>query len=130
LVDLRDRKRTLVDEIYKEKFNPYSDAFMTTMFFYRYDGSITEPPCKDITWWVMKDPMYIDFAQLDQLREIMFTHVDRNCQKTSVHNEEQSVARPIQALGDRIIEFCKEGDFRSDASKGRPEAKQCRLAPP
>jgi hypothetical protein len=125
-----DRNLTLIDQIHRIKFNPYSDAFMTTMFFYRYDGSITEPPCKDITWWVMKDPMYISFEQLNQLRNIMFTHVDRNCRKTSVHNEEQSVARPVQALGDRVMEFCQEGDFISDVAKGRPAAKQCRMRAP
>jgi carbonic anhydrase len=128
--DQHDRRLELMDEINTMKFNPYSDAFMTTMFFYRYDGSITEPPCKDITWWVIKDPMYIDFEQLNQLRDILFTHVDRNCEKTSVHNKEQSVARPIQALGDRTIEFCQEGDFRSDESKGRPAGKQCRMQAP
>mmetsp|Transcript_38112 Transcript_38112/g.92700 ORF Transcript_38112/g.92700 Transcript_38112/m.92700 type:complete len:620 (+) Transcript_38112:1-1860(+) len=126
----RRRELTFIDKVHKYKFNPYSDAFMTTMFFYRYDGSITEPPCKDITWWVMKDPMYIDFDQLDQLRTILFTHVDQNCQKTSVHTNDSegrpSVTRPIQERGDRIIEYCKDGDFRSDVDKGRPPAKQCR----
>ena len=126
----RRRKMTFIDEVHKYKFNPYSDAFMTTMFFYRYDGSITEPPCKDITWFVMKDPMYIDFDQLDQLRTILFTHVDQNCQRTSVHTNDSegrpSVTRPIQERGDRIIEYCKDGDFRSDVEKGRPPAKQCR----
>ena len=135
--DQYDRKLNVTNEMNvttsdmnKIKFNPYSDAFMTTMFFYRYDGSITEPPCKDITWWVLRDPMYIDFEQLNQLRDILFTHVNRNCEKTSVHNEDQSLARPIQPLGDREIESCQEGDFRSDFDKGRPAGKQCRLQAP
>mmetsp|Transcript_5424 Transcript_5424/g.8566 ORF Transcript_5424/g.8566 Transcript_5424/m.8566 type:complete len:559 (+) Transcript_5424:71-1747(+) len=121
------RERTLNEDFQRQGFNPYTDAFMTTMFFYRYDGSITEPPCKDITWWVMRDPMYISIEQLRQLQSILFTHVDSNCEPTSVHNEDQSVARPIQPLGsDRVIQKCEEKHFRSDESKGRPPGKQCR----
>jgi hypothetical protein len=109
------------------EFDPYHDAIMTTMFFYRYDGSITEPPCTDITWWVMNQPMLISFDQLNQIRNLLFTHVDGTCRKTSVHNVDQSVTRPIQPLGeDREIQHCKEGDFISDIAKGRNPAKRCR----
>lgn len=109
------------------KFNPYADELMPTMFFFRYDGSMTEPPCKDLTWWVMDKPMEIRFDQLEQLKRIMLTHVDADCQKTSVHNEDESVARPIQPLGrDREIQHCRTGDFRSDEDKGRGPGKICR----
>ena len=109
------------------KFDPYTDELMPTMFFYRYDGSITEPPCKDITWWVMSEPAIIAPEQLEQLKTILFTHVDRNCNPTSVHNRQESVARPIYPLGnDRDIQRCTEGSFRSDFDKGRGEGKKCR----
>jgi carbonic anhydrase len=110
------------------KFDPYQVALMPTMFFYRYDGSITEPPCKDITWWVMMEPMIISMNQLDQLKTILFTHVDpeEGCRRTSVHNADQSVARPLYDLGtDREIQKCEEGIFRSDLSKGRPPGNRC-----
>jgi carbonic anhydrase len=108
-------------------FNPYSDYFLPTMFFFRYDGSITEPPCMDLTWWVMDEPMRISRRQLSQTKRILFSHVDANCNPTSVHNADQSVTRPIEALGeDREIQHCQTGDFRSDVSKGRPPAKRCR----
>ena len=109
------------------KFNPYSEAFMPSIFFYRYDGSMTEPPCMDITWWVMYDPMTISLGQLDQLKRILFTHVDPDCTPTSVHNADQSVARPIQPLGeDRDIELCDPKTFRSDIDKGRGPGNICR----
>jgi Eukaryotic-type carbonic anhydrase len=108
-------------------FDPFNDDFMTTMFFYRYDGSITEPPCRDITWWVMNQPMRISHGQLAETKRLLFSHVDANCVPTSVHNSDQSVARPIYPLGeDREIQHCEEGSFRSDVSKGRPPARECR----
>jgi carbonic anhydrase len=111
----------------QDRFNPYADALMPTIFFYRYDGSITEPPCKDITWWVMMEPMIISLGQLNQVKKILFTHVDADCDHTSVHNDEQSVARPIYPLGtDREIQKCSVGSYVSDVDKGRPEGKQCR----
>ena len=110
------------------KFDPYSEAFMPGIFFYRYDGSITEPPCLDITWWVMMDPMIISFDQLRQIKHILFTHVDEEtCERTSVHNRDQSVARPIYPLGsDREIQKCGPGTFISDEAKGRGPGNICR----
>jgi carbonic anhydrase len=108
-------------------FNPYSEDFMTTMFFFRYDGSITEPPCRDITWWVMDKPMRISHRQLEWTKKILFSHVDSNCVATSVHNSDQSVARPIFELGEeREMQHCSDGAFRSDVDKGRPAGRQCR----
>ena len=105
-------------------FNPYSEAFVTTVFFFRYDGSTTEPPCYPLTWWVMTSPMIISFEQLRQIKLLIFTHVDGDCEKTSVHNADQSVARPVQTLGsDRYIMKCEEGDFKSDVEKGKVPPK-------
>ena len=110
----------------RRRFDPYDYALMPGMFFYRYDGSITEPPCMPITWWVMSEPMNISMVQLYQMKVLQFTHVDEDCRKTSVHNGNQAVTRPLEKLGeDRDIEKCSPGDFRSDVSKDRPEARHC-----
>lgn len=101
-------------------FDPFGD-FMETFFFYRYDGTTTEPPCFPITWFVLDQPTTIATSQLRQLKHLLFTHVDGNCQTTSVHNQNQSVVRPIQPLGivrttnkPREVMHCKEGDFEPD----------------
>ena len=47
----RMERDLLVTNQYR-RFNPYSEALMPGIHFYRYDGSITEPPCMDITWYV------------------------------------------------------------------------------
>mmetsp|Transcript_9252 Transcript_9252/g.10537 ORF Transcript_9252/g.10537 Transcript_9252/m.10537 type:complete len:165 (+) Transcript_9252:128-622(+) len=128
------------------RFDPYSDAFMPGIDFYRYDGSFTEPPCMYITWWVMAEPMLISMKQLQQLHTLLFTHVDpqQDCQPTSVHNQQQSVERPIfpnkgdhddgqdsssddQDEDDKkgFIEKCV-GNFVSDVKKGRKPGKICK----
>ena len=119
---LKIRKR----QLQSMKFDPYSESFMRDIFFYRYDGSITEPPCLTITWWVMIHPMIISFEQLFQLKMLLFTHIDEDCTPTSVHNEDQEVTRPIFPLGDdRDIQRCEPGDFVDDVAKGRGEGNQC-----
>jgi len=101
-------------------FNPYTEAFLTTLFFFRYDGSTTDPPCYSNTWFVMSSPMLISFEQLRQIKLLLFTHVNGNCEKTSVHNSDQSVARPLQTLSDDVaVMKCMEGDFVSDEENER-----------
>lgn len=105
----------------EESFNPY-DLFMKTVFFYRYHGSNTEPPCLPISWFVMDVPLVISYKQLHQTKVLLFTNVNGwTCQKTSVHNSEQSVVRPIQPLGivpstrqRRDVMHCHVGDFLPD----------------
>ena len=120
------RLRDLQDDVPQElKFNPYSNAFMPGYHFYRYEGSMTEPPCMDITWFVMMEPMIISLDQLEQAKTILFTHVDENCQKTSVHNSDQSVARPQFPIGDIPVQKCGTGTFLSDVESGGTPSNKC-----
>lgn len=121
-----DHERIARKLLFPPKFNPYSEAFLRDIFFFRYDGSITEPPCLDITWWVMIDPMYISYEQLEMGKRILFTHIDPQCQPTSVHNAKMEVVRPIQPLGeDRVIQRCQRGSFESDIEKGHGNGNKC-----
>lgn len=69
--------------------------------YYRYDGSLTTPPCfESVVWTVAIDPLKISFSQLRAFQ--------------SLHDSQikliQDTYRPIQRLGTRIL-------FRSFASK-------------
>jgi Eukaryotic-type carbonic anhydrase len=111
-----------MEEIWSSKlpFHPHAD-FLETFFFYRYNGSSPDPPCFPVTWFVMEQPIHINFQQLKQTKVLLFTHVNGDCEKTSVHNADQSVVRPIQPLGvvfgtkeKREIMACMPGDFPPD----------------
>lgn len=80
------------------KWHPFHPDIQKSVHFWGYSGSFTEPPCtKDsVDWKIMDVPTPISQHQLAQFRHILFTHVDEDCQRTSVHNAEGSVARPTQ----------------------------------
>ena len=95
-------------------WDPHHPMLVPTIHFYRYDGSLTEPPCGEfVSWFVADIPMEISFGQLEQLKTILFTNVDGNCRKTSVHSAE-SVARPIRPIGRRPVWKCTPADFGPD----------------
>jgi len=96
-------------------WNPYHEMLIPSIYFYRYDGSITEPPCGEfVTWFVADEPMTIGLEQLKQLKHILFTNVNSSCQKTSVHNNDHSVARPIRLTNNRPVSKCTATDFGPD----------------
>ena len=54
--------------------------------YYRYQGSLTTPPCSEIvTWLVLKQPVEISKLQISRFLEIIGTN-----------------ARPVQALNNRV----------------------------
>ena len=95
-------------------WDPHNEILIPSIYFYRYDGSLTEPPCGEfVTWFVADEPMVISLEQLEQLKNILFTNVDGNCQKTSVQYK-HSVARPIQLTRNRPVTKCTSLDFGPD----------------
>ena len=63
----------------------------------------------------MDVPTPISSKQLAQLKHMLFTHVDSNCRRTSVHNSEGSVARPTQ----NPLKYykCTRDDYVSDEER-------------
>ena len=97
-------------------WNPYHPDIMPTIYFYRYEGSMTEPPCSEfVTWHINDTPFQISLDQLKQWRTIQFTNIDATfCRRTSVHNSARSVARPIRTSPDRVVTKCTIDDFGPD----------------
>jgi carbonic anhydrase len=94
------------------------DALPLTTGYYAYDGSLTQPPCSLVSWYVLKDQatlslfQFIDFAKTFGLQERYRMHCSRyGCSKAPVINGAQfpysqklgGNVRPLQALGKRRI---------------------------
>jgi carbonic anhydrase len=95
-------------------WDPHHIALVPSIYFYGYEGSLTEPPCGEwVSWFICDKPMIISTSQLEQMKKLIFTHIDGDCNPTSVHYR-QSVARPIQDSGGRPVWHCTEADFLPD----------------
>lgn len=96
------------------RWDPHHHMLVPSIHFYRYEGSITEPPCGEwVSWFITDQPMIIGTDQLERMKNALFNHVDYQCRRTSVHRD-QSVARPIQQTAGRPIYLCTSADFVAD----------------
>jgi len=95
-------------------WDPHHEMLVPSIHFWRYDGSLTEPPCGEwVTWFVCDTPMTIGLDQLERMKTVLFTHVDPDCRRTSVHSD-HSVARPVQDSAGRAVWKCRPSDFGPD----------------
>lgn len=97
-------------------WDPYHESLVPSIYFYGYDGSLTEPPCTEIvSWFVIDETMKISRNQLEQMKYLLFTNVDGStCRSTSTHYQ-SSVARPIQETGpNRPIWHCTSDHYLPD----------------
>ncbi|CAF2407491.1 unnamed protein product [Rotaria sp. Silwood2] len=83
--------------------------------YYRYDGSLTTPPCyESVIWSVLLDPLKLSFQQLHAFRYL--------------HDEKahlmKNVYRPIQSLGTRkLFRSFLSKDFNDDLQQRQLIAK-------
>ena len=104
----------------RPRWDPFRPRIVNSIYFYGYDGSLTEPPCSEIvSWRVLDTPMQINTAQWEQIRDILFGQVGDDCKRSSVHWR-GSVARPTQSLNERDLWRCLPSDYESDLEKRNP----------
>ena len=105
------------------KWNPFQPRILNSIYFYGYDGSLTEPPCSEwVAWRVLDKPMHISTSQFNQMRQILFGQLDEECKKSSA-DWEGSVARPTQSLNNRPLWQCTNDDYTSDSEKRQGPVK-------
>lgn len=112
--DHEQRTRDMERRLQIGVWDPHHEMLVPSIHFWRYDGSLTEPPCGEwVSWFVCDRTMKISKSQLERLKRVLFTHVNADCEKTSVHYA-HSVARPIQDAAGRPVWLCTYADFGPD----------------
>eukprot|EP00978_Attheya_sp_CCMP212_P002000 scaffold4111_cov49-Attheya_sp.AAC.5 len=88
-----------------------------TIYFYRYKGSLTVPPCSEIvSWRVLDEPLVISRRQLKHLAHLLrHGHVNsETCEPdTAVHPTTGESYRPLQTLNHehQTLVHCTSHDF-------------------
>jgi len=92
-----------------------------TEYYYRYEGSMTVPPCYSVNHWrVMKDPIRVAKHQITELERLLAWRINGKCKPSTAGKERKNnpdavdVNRPLQELqkGHRMV-FCECQDWPS-----------------
>ena len=105
-------------------WNPFHRDIQKTIHFWGYSGSFTEPPCVGNTLWrIMDVPVQLSLEQLNQMRNILFTHRDGDTCMLTSNQYKGSVARPIN---DPLPYYkCTRQDYKSDDERELCGDKGC-----
>lgn len=89
--------KTKGEEVHLASVTVDADSLLpTARRSWRYDGSLTTPPCSEgVTWIVMQKPMPISAAQLDQLRSVL----KPNNRPVQALHDRRIVSEPVQEIG-------------------------------
>lgn len=92
-----------------------------TEYYYRYEGSMTVPPCYSVNHWrVMKDPIRVAKHQITELERLLAWRINDQCKSSTAGKPRRNnpdavdVNRPLQELqkGHRMV-FCECQDWPS-----------------
>jgi hypothetical protein len=92
-----------------------------TEYYYRYEGSMTVPPCYTVNHWrIMKDPIRVAKHQITELERLLAWRINGKCEADTAGKERKDnpdavdVNRPLQELqkGHRMV-FCECQDWPS-----------------
>jgi hypothetical protein len=119
-----DAAQYINTEYYQGPFHPYvayEDA--GTQYYFRYEGSIIEPPCVEyVHWRVVRLPVKISPSQYSRLQMLFANRLNPlTCQKENVARSSnngavaaQDLSRPLQTTTTRHkLVFCECADWYS-----------------
>lgn len=86
-----------------------------TIYFYRYRGQITYPPCSEIvSWRVLDEPLLISRRQFKQLARLLESYTDEDtCTNDSMTSPKGETYRPLQKFNPQHqnITHCTKRDY-------------------
>jgi len=101
----KSKPQMIKESYYKRAWHPYDWYVQSnTEFYYRYDGSMPEPPCLEgVHWRVLRKPVKVSPGQLRKLHNLLNNRLNpETCQKETAGKPKEPgskkvlVNRPIQ----------------------------------
>lgn len=78
---------------------PFPYSLWPTIWYYRYDGALTTPPCSEIVnWRVFDEPLKISRKQFKQLSSLVTSYKNDACTPASTASFRGDTFRPLQLL--------------------------------
>jgi hypothetical protein len=118
----RELQTTLVENYSDVFWWPYEWLFKVgTEYYFRYEGSMTVPPCYTVNHWrVLKDPIRVAAHQIRELERLLAWRLNSKCEADTAGKPREGnpdavdVNRPLQELeiGHRMV-FCECQDWPS-----------------
>lgn len=97
----------------RRKMFPYD--LWPTIYFYRYQGQLTMPPCSEIVIWrILDEPLLISRKQFKQLGRLLTSYIDpATCQGASAVSPRGENYRPLETINleKQEMTHCTEKDF-------------------
>jgi len=96
------------------RHKPWPYIMWPTIHYYRYKGSLTQPPCSEIVHWrVFDEPSRISRRQYRQLTALVNSYVDPDtCASATITSPTGENYRPLQELNDdNDVTHCTDRDF-------------------
>ena len=96
----------------RRKMYPYS--MWPSVWYFRYSGSLTTPPCSAIVnWRIVDKEMLISRRQYKQLTTLLTANKDGDCQDDTVLSATGENFRPLQNVNNnnQNVEHCTKADF-------------------
>lgn len=97
----------------RRKMFPYD--LWPTIYFYRYQGQLTMPPCSEIVVWrILDEPLLISRKQFKQLGRLLTSYVDPDtCESAAAVSPHGENYRPLESINNEKQEMthCTEKDF-------------------
>lgn len=96
---------------------PFPYSLWPSIWYYRYRGSMTSPPCSDIVHWrVLDEPLRISKGQYQRLILLTNSFVDENCNEDRAMSARGENYRPLQSrntqAGRQEVQHCTSDHFR------------------
>jgi carbonic anhydrase len=91
---------------------PYS--MWPSIWYYKYGGSLTTPPCSTIARWrIIDKPMTISRKQYKQLATLLTAYKDSNCENGTVLSPTGENFRPLATINTNFqtVQHCTQDDF-------------------